>query len=50
MDSLKKEQEDAWSYSQAKLQSYQVGFNLPSQAWPPPASLGPCPHTPLLLL
>lgn len=32
IDSLKKEQEVSWSYSQAKLQLYQVGFNLSSQA------------------
>lgn len=31
IDSLKKEQEVSWSYSQAKLQLYQVGFNLSSQ-------------------
>lgn len=31
-DSLKKEQQAAWSYSQAKLQLYQVGFNLSGQA------------------
>lgn len=49
IDSLKKEQEVSWSYSQAKLQLYQVGFNLSSQALTI-SSLRPCPHSPFLLL
>lgn len=45
MDSLKEEQEVAWSYFQAKLQLYQVGFNLSNQALAISSLSGtPSPH------